>query len=365
MEGMNGKRKVAVACQGGGSHTAFTAGVLKKLLTSNQDRYEFVALSGTSGGAICALLAWYGLLPKCTGQGGRAEAARLLNHFWKRDIAASSPPEGLLNFWTVQSARWQQQTGLLFEQPPSVFSNLWQARLKAAIENNVAFDRLDEDLVKPSSPMLFVGAVDVLNGDFQLFRSHRPKGRDESGPDFLFNDRPKDCIRVEAILASAAIPPIFGAVHIGKRAYWDGLYSQNPPIRELPDADPDEIWVIQINPNRMRPEPGEPKPGDEPKDIAGIIDRRNELAGNLSLRQEIGFIEKINELASERQINEFTTQDPPSGNRRKYKHIEVRTIENREPLDYATKLDRDPSFIEAMMTRGERRAEAFMDEPTH
>ena len=364
MEGVNGKRKVAVACQGGGSHTAFTAGVLKKLLITNQERYEFVAFSGTSGGAICALLAWYGLLTKGTGRGGRDEAAKLLNHFWRRDIAASSPPESFLNFWTVQSARWQQHAGLLFEQPPNVFSDLWQGRLKAAIEHNVAFARLDENLVKPSSLMLFVGAVDVLNGDFQLFRSYRPKGRDESGPDFLFNDR-KDRIRVEAILASAAIPPIFGAVHIGKRAYWDGLYSQNPPIRELPDADPDEIWVIQINPNRMRPEPGEPRPGDEPKDIAGIIDRRNELAGNLSLRQEIGFIEKINELVGERQINKFATEDPLSGNRRKYKHIEVRTIENREPLDYATKLDRDPSFIQAMMTRGERRAEAFMDELTH
>jgi NTE family protein len=27
---MTTKRKVAIACQGGGSHTAFTAGVLKK-----------------------------------------------------------------------------------------------------------------------------------------------------------------------------------------------------------------------------------------------------------------------------------------------------------------------------------------------
>jgi NTE family protein len=56
VEGVKGKRKVAVACQGGGSHTAFTAGVLKKLLMSNQKQYEFVAFSGTSGGAICALL---------------------------------------------------------------------------------------------------------------------------------------------------------------------------------------------------------------------------------------------------------------------------------------------------------------------
>jgi NTE family protein len=57
-------RRVAIACQGGGSHTAFTAGALKKLLkekgAEGHEEYEIVALSGTSGGSICALLAWYG-----------------------------------------------------------------------------------------------------------------------------------------------------------------------------------------------------------------------------------------------------------------------------------------------------------------
>ena len=55
-------RRVAIACQGGGSHTAFTAGVLKRLLLKGREEHEIVALSGTSGGAVCALLAWYALL---------------------------------------------------------------------------------------------------------------------------------------------------------------------------------------------------------------------------------------------------------------------------------------------------------------
>jgi NTE family protein len=59
----NGKKRVAIACQGGGSHTAFTAGVLRRLLRADElARYELVGLSGTSGGAVCALLAWYHLL---------------------------------------------------------------------------------------------------------------------------------------------------------------------------------------------------------------------------------------------------------------------------------------------------------------
>ena len=51
--------KVAIACQGGGSHAAFAAGVLVQLLSSAQrERFRLVALSGTSGGAVCAALAW-------------------------------------------------------------------------------------------------------------------------------------------------------------------------------------------------------------------------------------------------------------------------------------------------------------------
>jgi len=55
--------RVAIACQGGGSHTAFTSGVLKRLLRAEESkRYEVVGLSGASGGAVCALLAWHNLL---------------------------------------------------------------------------------------------------------------------------------------------------------------------------------------------------------------------------------------------------------------------------------------------------------------
>ncbi|HXE55867.1 MAG TPA: patatin-like phospholipase family protein [Tepidisphaeraceae bacterium] len=61
-------RKVAIACQGGGSQTAFTAGVLRALFENGATReYEVVSLSGTSGGAICAALAWYGLLTQAAG----------------------------------------------------------------------------------------------------------------------------------------------------------------------------------------------------------------------------------------------------------------------------------------------------------
>lgn len=76
--------KVAIACQGGGSHAAFTAGVLAELLSpAHRDRFEPLAFSGTSGGAVCAALAWAGLLGG--GQTTRSSA-------WKGSGATSRPP---------------------------------------------------------------------------------------------------------------------------------------------------------------------------------------------------------------------------------------------------------------------------------
>jgi len=65
------KRKVAIACQGGGSHAAFAAGVLSGLLSGEDgDRFDrdcrLVALSGTSGGARLRLFGVVG--PACEGR---------------------------------------------------------------------------------------------------------------------------------------------------------------------------------------------------------------------------------------------------------------------------------------------------------
>lgn len=59
---MSEQTNIAIACQGGGSHTAFTAGVLKQLFENWDENHELVGISGTSGGAFNALAAWYGLV---------------------------------------------------------------------------------------------------------------------------------------------------------------------------------------------------------------------------------------------------------------------------------------------------------------
>ncbi len=319
------KRRIAIACQGGGSHTAFTAGALREILGEVKDkgRYEIVALSGTSGGALCAFLAWYALLKDNSEQ----DAMRTLRSFWEEDNAAYlrvGDPQSLVDvvandflFASNLVRRSGEATlgvGFTPELNPYRYHELfdyWRTRLKEAIEKNIReitqddardIDRAIERRVEESERdvRLFVGAVNTLTGDFSVFKSHKQ----ENGI-LSFNDSEEDRVNVDAVLASAAIPTIFEATRTGEAVYWDssrqrgrrsyvdegiywdGLYSQNPPVRDLTEADPHEIWVIQINPEEIR---------EEPKETAEIEDRRNELSGNTSLNQELYFIRKINEL---------------------------------------------------------------------
>jgi NTE family protein len=317
-----GRIRVAIACQGGGSHTAFTAGVLRRLLGAEElAGYEVVGLSGTSGGAVCALLAWSALL-----EDDPAAAGRLLEAFWS-DNSATTPMEQLVNAWVVWAARLEHLVVLPAVSP---YDNLGSvaalAEFRHMLERRVDFGRLAAQ-TDGAGPMLLIGAVDVLSGEFKAFSSRRDK------------------ITADMVLASAAIPTLFRSVRVGDGTYWDGLFSQNPPVRELLDTSPDELWVVQINPRRW---------DGEPRTMVEIADRRNELSGNLSLHQELGFIEKINRLLDEGQL---------AGGR--YRQIVVRLIELARPrlsrsLGTASKLNRDPVFIRDLIAHGEARAAEFL-----
>ncbi len=317
MEQERGTKRVAIACQGGGSHSAFTAGVLKRLLAEKLERYEIVALSGTSGGAICALLVWYALL-----RDNLREAARLLDSFWQ-SVSAGSPAELVLNDMSVAAARLQGSVATPLVTP-YLYPEWSKAALKELLEGVVDFGEIRR-LVAEASSKLLIGAVEVRSGEFEVFRNAE--------------------VTAEKVLASCALPMMFRAVRIGDDGvYWDGLFSQNPPIRdfmrEFPDAGskPDEIWLIQINPQRRK---------REPMAMADILNRRGELAGNLSLHQEIDFLYEINSLLP------YLPED-------RYKHIEVRKIELLRELDAASKMDRSPSFIREMLAYSEEQAEEFL-----
>src|SRR5690242_5769412 len=100
------RTKIAIACQGGGSQTAFTAGALKALCEANVLReFEVVSISGTSGGAICAALVWYAFERDEDPVWGR------LMRFWE-DNTAQRWAEQSLNRFVVDALRLSN-SGLL------------------------------------------------------------------------------------------------------------------------------------------------------------------------------------------------------------------------------------------------------------
>ncbi len=97
------KTKVAIACQGGGAQTAFTAGVLKTLFDNNiHHQYKIVGLTGTSGGALDAALAWYGMLKEA--EGDKTPIGKRITDFWV-ELMAREPMEILLDEMTTGMLR--------------------------------------------------------------------------------------------------------------------------------------------------------------------------------------------------------------------------------------------------------------------
>jgi NTE family protein len=355
------KPKVAIACQGGGSQTAFTAGVMKALFENHiQDHFHIVSLSGSSGGAICALLIWYALK-----KGDTPVWKRLLD-FWE-DNTAQSYQEKLFNDFVIKSLELASkgiihQYNLSHSSPlvKTLFSMATQGLrqrftdLNELLKTHVDFSDLAQWGAQPNSPILVLGACNILTGKLSKFNSRN------------------EAIRIEHLLASACVPNIFPSVTIEDLAYWDGLFSDNPPIRSLIRRDfvgveniPNELWVIKINPTTTE---------QIPVASDDIADRRNELEGNVSLFQSLDQIEFLNDLFlrgafKEEFLAELDLTEPfkipKSFSEDLDKDYHIPMIEMSEDLakslNYESKLDRSSENIRRLIEDGEKQGKQFLE----
>lgn len=134
------RKKIAIACQGGGSQTAFTAGVLKSFFESGvPEKKQIVSLSGTSGGAICAALSWYSILKAQNGD--KTPIEERLMAFW-RDNSARHPMEEIFNDSMIESLELIE-SGLMPEwnsSPGSPFSKFMAKACEAWFPRNTFYD---------------------------------------------------------------------------------------------------------------------------------------------------------------------------------------------------------------------------------
>ncbi len=387
-----GRKRVAIACQGGGTHAAFTWGVLTRILETKKawdgavndgGGFDIIALSGTSAGALCALATWYGLVPNKADPacGSIDKAIERLNVLWTA-FGATNVIEVLHNT-VVNSLLQLKSQGMPFpgSSPYSMTGALGLAGLAmmGARQEYLGFPGLLQTLcpdfasidwegVATADVRLLAGAIEVNSGNFEVFDSDKTLenlGLHPDGEKIEQYDRTRWRMRrplsLEGVAASGTLPELLPAQIIpntvfptctpGKTVtrdghYWDGLYSQNPPVRDLLDADdvskkPDEIWVVRINPQEQYYDAAN-------LTLDEIKDRENALAGNLALTQELDHIESMN-----RWVERYGTEPPLLRNR---KFVVIRTLKMRREtawgLKYTSKFDRSAEHLHPLYDEG-------------
>ena len=367
------KTKVAIGCQGGGMHAGFAVGVLTEILNDveRNKRFDIIGLSGTSAGALCAVMTWYGLAPKKNGTGSAREAVHQLNRFWD-DFVARTGAETLLNFFTFGLMKAEEMelpvlginAPVFGFNPAGAISKMVASSLPTLGVRREYFELLDtlskacpdfSNIDWPNvTARVLVGASEVVQGFETVFDSDVNKGiqRPNEGRqsakaiDYWRQRLP---LTFAGVAASGTLPMFSEAERIHDCYYWDGLYSQNPPVRDFfagapHEQIPDELWIIRINPQQW------PRP---PKVNKEVIDRQNELAGNLSLNQELYYIMKVNDWI--KKHHGFAVNKKP---------VTIRTIkmtkETADDLAYSSKFNRSRDFMDQLRDEGRAVAKQWL-----
>src|SRR5271165_6696696 len=187
---------VDLALQGGGSHGAFTWGVLDRLL--QEPWLEIDGISGTSAGAMNAAVLVDGFA-----KGGAAGARAALETFWRRvsDAARFSPLQrGPLD---ILLGRWTMDNSPVYLMADMMSRVISPYTLSASGKNplrDLLNEFIDFDLIAKSPINVFITATNVHTGRGRIFRN--------------------DAVTPEVLLASACLPSMFQAVEIEGDHYW-------------------------------------------------------------------------------------------------------------------------------------------------
>ncbi len=311
--------RIDFALQGGGSHGAFTWGVLDRLLEESWLLID--GISGTSAGAMNAAVLISGYAA-----GGAAGARAALEAFWRRVSRAAllspfqrGPLEILLGRWTLDTSPVFIAMDLMARViSPYSLNPAGVNPLCDVLAQSVEFTRLAKADIK-----LFVTATNVHTGRGRVFRNPE--------------------ITPEVLLASACLPTLFHAVEIDGQSYWDGGYSGNPTITPLirECASRDTI-LVQINPVER---PGTPRMARD------ILNRLNEVSFNAVLLKELRMIALLRRIAP---------ASDPEGAAWAGMRIHRVAGDIMVGLGYSSKLNAEWEFLTMLRDEGRRAAEAFL-----
>jgi NTE family protein len=310
---------VDLALQGGGSHGAFTWGVLDRLLEEPWIRIE--AISGTSAGAMNAAV-----LVDGWSRDGAGGARAALDAYWRRVSRAAafsplqrSPLERMMGRWTLDTSPAYLAMDMLsrifspYDLNPTGFNPL-----RRVLAESIDFERLATSPIK-----LFITATNVHTGRGRIFRNSQ--------------------ITPDVLLASACLPTMFRAVEIDGEPYWDGGFAGNPTITPLVrESDAFDTIIVQINPRERR---------DKLRKAGDILDRLNEISFNAPLMKELRMIALLRQAA-----------DPGSGEGARWARMRTHRIMSDRLAEFgaSSKLNAEWEFLALLKAEGRKSAEEFL-----
>jgi len=321
---------VTLALQGGGSHGAFTWGVLDRLLEDT--RIELEGISGASAGAMNATVLAHGFC-----KAGREGAREALAAFWGR-IAIKEP-------FSFLAPEIQSGGGSLFNQsaPAGMQALLAMTRffsptqlnpfdinpLRDILQEQIDFERLRHT----GTIKLFIAATRVSTGTLKIFRN-----RD---------------LTLDALLASACLQSMHRPVEIDGEAYWDGGLTANPPIFPLLyRCSARDLMVVLLHPCS--------RPGT-PTTITEIGQRLSEISFSSAFFTELGGL-ALAKREAETAMFAFGTLE------RRLKRLNMHVLEANDlmsQLDVMSKLNTKTSFIHALHAEGRATAQRWLESHFH
>lgn len=314
------EKRITLALQGGGSHGAFTWGVLERLL--EDERIVIEGISGASAGAINAAVLAHGIT-----KGGREGGIHALGTFWQRMISAT--PAGGWSFSTDPAARKHNPAmdALLFLSrflSPSQLNPFNLNLLRDILAGQIDFSVLRETC----TIKLFLSATQVNTGKARIFTNRE--------------------LSLDVLLASACLPSFNQPVTIEGEPYWDGGLTANPPLRSLIyHCNPTDMLIVMVNPRRR---------DDAPATADEIRQRLTEISFNAATASELQGIALAKREADRSQ---FAIGKLERRLRRLNLHmIDADDFMNR--LDVSSRVNTDTAFINALRAEGRLRADAWL-----
>ncbi|EHR70185.1 putative esterase of the alpha-beta hydrolase superfamily [Burkholderiales bacterium JOSHI_001] len=322
-----GPAPVNLALQGGGSHGAFTWGVLDALLEDGS--LELAGLSGTSAGAMNAAVLACGLA-----RGGRDGAREALRSFWaclsgQAQAFGPAPDLPAMNAMNLGGTPGLAQFNL-DANPFFGWINAWLGLFSPYQFNPLNLNTLrdvlsahvsDVELQNLPTP-LYVTATSVRTGQPRVFSGQG--------------------LSVDALMASACLPQLFQAVQIEGEPFWDGGFVGNPSLWPLFETGVADIVLVQLDPLLRK---------DTPDTAVEITDRLNEITFNASLTAEMRAIHFVQKLAAQGHL--------PEG----YLVPRLHRIADDEalaPLTASSKYNTDGRFLTELFALGRAAAQRWL-----